>query len=87
MKQKIKEIFALFRKEDDAPINSVMEYRERMKRLKTKAFIKTTAIVVLAVSAVLFIKYEIDHWTYDGYEIITDEIQDTGSLDDEDDDM
>lgn len=77
MKQKIKEIFALFRKEDDAPINSVMEYRERMKRLKTKAFIKTTAIVVLAVSAVLFIKYEIDHWTYDGYEIITDEIQDT----------
>lgn len=77
MKQKIKEIFALLRKEDDAPINSVMEYRERMKRLKTKAFIKTTAIVVLAVSAVLFIKYEIDHWTYDGYEIITDEIQDT----------
>jgi len=76
MKQKIKEIFALFRKEDDAPINSVMEYRERMKRLKTKAFLKTTAIVVLAVSAVIFIKYEIDHWSYDGYEIITDEMQD-----------
>lgn len=77
MKQKIKEIFALFRKEDDAPIHSVMEYRERMKRLKTKAFLKTTAIVVLVVSAVIFIKYEIDHWTYDGYEIITDDMQDT----------
>ncbi len=77
MKQKIKEIFALFRQEEDAPINSVMEYRERMKRQKRKALLKTTAIVVAVVSAVLFAKYEIDHWTYDGYEIITDTMQDT----------
>ena len=77
MKQKIKEILALFKQEDDAPINSVMEYRERMKRQKQKTLMKTTAIVILVVSVVLFIKYEIEHWTYDGYEIITDAMQDT----------
>ena len=77
MKQKIKEIFALFKQENDAPINSVMEYRERMKRQKRKELLKITTIVILAVSAVLFMKYEIDHWSYDGYEIITDSMQET----------
>ncbi len=77
MKQKIKEIFALFRKEEDAPINSVMEYRERMKRQKIKSTLKIASIVILVTSAVLFTKYQIDHWSYAGYEIITDSMQDT----------
>lgn len=77
MKQKIKEIIALFKQEDDTPINSVMEYRERMKRQKQKTILKTTSIAVLVISAVLFVKYEIDHWSYDGYEIITDSMQET----------
>ncbi len=76
MKQKIKEIFALFESQDNAPINSVMEYRERMKRQKTKAFLKTAAIVVLVAGTVIFTKHKIDHWSYTGYEIITDSMQD-----------
>ena len=75
MKQKIKEILALFHHNEDAPVNSVMEYRERMKRLKTKTFLKTTTVVVLATAAILFVKNQIDNWTYNGYEIITDSLQ------------
>ena len=77
MKQKIKEVWSLFQDDDDAPINSVMEYRERVKRQKRKTFLKTALVTVLIVSAVVITKYNIDNWTYTGYDIITNSFQET----------
>ena len=75
MKQKIRDLFAFFRTEE-TPVNSVMEYRLRLKRQKIKKILKTTFVVFFVAGAVWFTKYKIDHWTYSGYEIISDSMQD-----------
>ena len=75
MKQKIRDLFAFF-KTEETPVNSVMEYRERVRRQKIKKILKVTFVVAMVTGTVWFTKYKIDHWTYNGYEIISDSMQD-----------
>ena len=67
MKQKRRNIKKRFEYED-APINSVMEYRERMRRKKRNSSIKKIAVIVCVIMVIALVKYSIDNWTYTGYE-------------------
>lgn len=58
--------------EENAPINSVMEYRERMKNYKRQSIVRTTVIAAAAVMVLFGVKYVVDHWKYENYKIITE---------------
>lgn len=80
MKRKMREFLSFLWEKEDAPINSVMEYRQRAKRQKRKTFLKTVVIAAAVAAAVFALKHTIDNWTYSGYEVITDVIQEEESL-------
>ncbi len=89
MKQKIKEIWEkcleqittlvqkipIFSDMEDSPINSVMDYKERLKRQRQIKLLKRAGVVVLVVAVIGIIKYSVDNWTYDGYEIVSGSMQ------------
>lgn len=58
--------------EENTPINSVMEYRERMNKYKRKSIVRTTVIAAAAVMVLFGVKYVVDHWKYENYKIITE---------------
>lgn len=65
--------------EEDTPINSVMEYRERIKRYKRKSIVRTTVIVAVMALVLFGVKYVVDHWEYKNYKIITEFHQEESS--------
>ena len=65
--------------EENTPINSVMEYRERMKRYKRKSIVRTTVIVAVMALVLFGVKYVVDHWEYKNYKIITEFHQEESS--------
>lgn len=71
---KIKSLFHI-EVEKDTPVNSVMEYRERIKRYKNKVFIRTVIIVAAVLALLITAKITVDRWSYGDYKIVTTSVQ------------
>ncbi|NCB93476.1 MAG: hypothetical protein EOM40_13095 [Clostridia bacterium] len=84
-KQKIKDIWAkrpqfklpFGKKEEiqEAPVGSVMEYKERVSRHKRKLLIRTGIAAAVVVLAAVGGKLLIDKWSYNGYKIVIESSQ------------
>lgn len=61
--------------EEDSPISSIMEYKERIRAHKKKVLLYTAGAAAGCVLLLVGGKILIDKWTYNGYKVVTETVQ------------